>query len=90
MSGFFDPRRIAWAHSYAVGAWRNRSTVYDLGNGRSPRRFLDLTLDEQAFVVARIAYREMQAPGAPSAAPAKQSSKNARARAAGRRGGKSR
>lgn len=89
----FDPRmmaRIAHVHSYAAGAWRNRVTVYDLGGGTEPRPFLKLTGDEQAFVVARIAWREHIEPKQPTAAPQRSASKAARARAAGRRGGKAR
>lgn len=87
----FYMARIAHVHSYAAGAWRKRVTVYDLGRpGREPRPFLKLDLNEQAFVVARIAWREHVAPKEPTASPKRAGSKSARARAAGRRGGKSR
>jgi hypothetical protein len=53
------PLRVARVHSYAVGRWRECVTTYDLGN-EPPRPFLDLDLHDQAFIVARLAMRELQ------------------------------
>lgn len=62
--------RIVRAHSYAAGAWRTTVPMYDVDinhdRGRhrlrqDPRLFLQLTLEEQAFVTARITWRAYKA-----------------------------
>jgi hypothetical protein len=51
-AGMFFPR--------PVRHWRDAVMKFDLGRRTELRPFLNLTLDEQAFVVARIAWRRFK------------------------------